>query len=47
MAVTDLLPVLDEDDRFLHGIVAVANDARESCRAPTVSHWEAMYRSRC
>jgi len=29
MAVTDLLPVLDEDDRFLalfHGIVAVAND---------------------
>src|SRR5499427_2846971 len=29
MAVTDLLPALDEDDRFLalfHGIVAVAND---------------------
>jgi nitrite reductase/ring-hydroxylating ferredoxin subunit len=29
MAVTDLLPVLDEEDRFLalfHGIVAVAND---------------------
>jgi hypothetical protein len=29
MAVADLLPVLDDDDRFLalfHGIVAVAND---------------------
>ena len=49
MAVTDLLPVLDEDDRFLalfHGIVAVANDCAGEPPRTDSEALEEMYRSR-